>query len=491
LDKLIKIKDMAIGNVMVTVVDVGQGQCTFVEIYNDDSTPKLIHTLLFDCGSDKKSDETETNLGYIVARVESMAKPAFDCIFFSHSDKDHVNLAKELLEKFKKKPAVKEVWYGGAYEKYEKNHTNILDWLQTNNYCTSKELKSTSPNYFGYFKTTKGYKYHLWRTPNGEVTVYPIASNVISDDPDDWEDDVDLPTKQAEALNRVSIICGLYYGKACVVICGDATNKTMSAVNNRFLGITRRWTTNLFDNNKMITLPHHGSRSTGFAVKKDQAISDTARDVVDTFAALMKSKMITVSAFEKHRHPSLELMNAFIPKHPTPLIRDWRLKQKNAHRLTAYYDISLKKKNGITVYRETAYSFDTITCTFTTRYSKDVSSFYYNLGDTSITKAEGVEEFHSVPLPINEFACWQFEIKPDETAQVGGYGNLSLPLTLFTRGATAVALQPNAERRGIWELEEANEAPAATVFTRAKTQAAAKQPVPGASQFRNRLKHFH
>src|SRR5215213_899170 len=100
---------MATGNVVVSVVDVGQGQCTFIEVY-DDSTPtaKLVHAVMVDCGSDKKSDDTPTNLGYIAAKVQEMAKPAFDCIIFSHSDKDHISLTKDVLDKFPptKKPTV-------------------------------------------------------------------------------------------------------------------------------------------------------------------------------------------------------------------------------------------------------------------------------------------------------------------------------------------------------------------------------------------------
>jgi len=54
---------MATGKMKLTVIDVGQGQCTFMELYDDTSpTPKLINTLLFDCGSNKKSDVTEANL---------------------------------------------------------------------------------------------------------------------------------------------------------------------------------------------------------------------------------------------------------------------------------------------------------------------------------------------------------------------------------------------------------------------------------------------
>src|ERR1041384_5820492 len=106
---------MAVSKVVVNVVDVGQGQCTFVEIYDGAGTVPA-QTLLFDCGSNKQSDQTQENLGYIAKKVGGMAVPAFDCVFFSHSDSDHINLMLNLLEMFPEdgKPAVKQVRHGGA-----------------------------------------------------------------------------------------------------------------------------------------------------------------------------------------------------------------------------------------------------------------------------------------------------------------------------------------------------------------------------------------
>ena len=148
---------MSTGKIIVSVVDVGQGKCTFVEIYNTSNT--LIHTLLFDCGSDKQSAETQDNLQYIADKVSGMGTPAFDCIFFSHSDKDHISLTKDLLDKFSssKKPKVKEVWYGGDRTKYTKYKFNILDYLEAQGYCDTADLKAAPSNYTGYDPDKKKY----------------------------------------------------------------------------------------------------------------------------------------------------------------------------------------------------------------------------------------------------------------------------------------------------------------------------------------------
>lgn len=475
---------MATGNVVVTVVDVGQGQCTFVEIYNTASTPKLIHALLFDCGSDKQSDETQTNLQYIATKVGGMTTPAFDCIFFSHSDKDHISLTWDLLQKFPstKKPVVKQVWYGGAYDKYTKNQFNILDYLQTGGYCTSTDIKTTGSNYTGYNDTTKQYANYLWRSDDKSVTVYPIVSNVLSDNPD-WDDnDLDVTGVNAEALNRVSIICGLYYAGSSYVICGDATNKTMGAVNSLFAGGTTVFNTNL-----MTTLPHHGSRATGFAVKSSDAASFAAISVVSTFAGLLKSQTITVSAYQKHRHPSLQLMSYFIPTATTPILRDPRLKEKNSHRLTAYLDISVGTVTGMILIKGLPYSFETLTNTYTTRYFDGWSTFSYNLGFFNTAKPS--KGLVTSGTTINGFACWQYETQTTGNYLLGGYANLALPLVLFT--APIITSSAGYQKIDEMALPDTAEAIVSPVFVRTKER---PQPVwrPAHTQslFHNPLKQF-
>lgn len=412
---------MATGNMIVSVVDVGQGQCTFVEIY--DTGGKLIHTLLFDCGSDKKSNEVEINLQYIADKVSGMTTPAFDCLFFSHSDKDHISLTKGLLDKFSSsnKPKVKEVWYGGDRTKYTKYNFNILNYLETQGYCDTADLKAAPSNYTGYFRKTKRFNRYFWRSADKTVIVYPIVANVLSNDPD-WDDnDVVLTGKTAEELNRVSIICGLYYAGTSYVICGDATNVTMASVNGVFSAGTT-----VFNKNIMTTLPHHGSRATGLAVKSSQDASDEAIDVVDTFSTLLKSQTLTISAYEKHHHPSLELMSHFIPTVSAPILRDPRLKEKNSHRIVAYLDLDLTKPSGSLIFNGFAQTFDTSTNTFATRYSSSYyekinAVFFYKIGESSVAKAKGVTS-GSV---INEFASWVYTTSSSGGNTLEGKANLS------------------------------------------------------------------
>jgi hypothetical protein len=421
---------MATGNVYVTVVDVGQGQCTFIQVYNTDSPAKLEHTVLVDCGTDSPSTQTNINLQYIVNMVSSMAVPAFDCIIFSHSDDDHISLTASLLSKFSssKKPVVRSVWYGGDYSLYTKGQkkVNILDELVKGGYCLQTDIKSTGSNYSGYNTTSKSFTHQFWSSTDNAVKLFPIVSNILSNDPD-WEDQsISVLGKYAEAKNRVSIICGLYYANTSYVICGDATNKTMAAVNTLFSDGTT-----VFDNNIMTTLPHHGSRATGYAVPSTKKASDKAVKVVRNFGTLIKSKTLTVSAYLQHRHPSLMLMNDIKPTLTTPFLRDPRFKSKNVHGLSINMDIKLTYLYGVSITTETDCTIETQSNTFSTLYYLGKTTFYYNLGDPNAYLATGLTDLFKL-ITINPHACWAYVTAANGTFNMGGYPNLDSGAALFT-----------------------------------------------------------
>jgi hypothetical protein len=446
---------MATGNVVVTVVDVGQGQCTFVEIYDDTSpTPVLTHTLLVDCGSDKQSTDTKQNIQYIADKVAAMAAPAFDCVIFSHSDKDHVSLMETLLKDFPttsppNPPKVKLVWYGGNWDQYTKGKLkfNILNHLVNKNYCPKSEIKTTDSDYTGYDQKTKNYHAHFWQSPDKSVTLYCIGSNVLSDDPD-WDTHKKVgQQKGAEPTNRVSIIAGLYYAGVSYVLCGDATNKTMAAANTLLAGTT------VFDNNIMTTLPHHGSRTTGYAVKSGAKASANNKLTVTTFAALMKSKTISVSAYQKHSHPSLEMMVDFYPE-GDPILQDARLEQKNAHRVTSRIDLDLvlkiktsgstpppskKAKTSGEPIVKTDRTCETDTNIFGTHYNLGTKTFSYKL--KSLAEPSESEGVTATAGAFNTFACWKYITKSDGKFTVEGYSKLQTGVATFTEAPAAFMAQ--------------------------------------------------
>lgn len=422
---------------IVSVVDVGQGQCTFVEIYNPANT-KIVETLLFDCGTDHESTQTQNNLQYIADQIETMDTPAISCIFFSHSDNDHVSLTVDLLGKFTTKPTVGQVWYGGERSLYKKGKSeNVLDYLVKNNYCTSGDIKTPNADSTGYSKSSGRYKYYLWASSDNSVKVHLLGGNVLDGDLSTDPGTSPPPLKRlryAEPKNRVSLVCGLYYENFSYVICGDATFKTMAAILKTFENGTT-----VFNGNVMTTLPHHGSRATGFAVSSSQSASTKNKAIVSAFSETLNSETTSISAYMKHNHPSMELMNSFIPESLSPILKDPRLKGKNLHHLNGYLDIDLTFPSGLSpmkVYQ----IFETASNTFSTQYSdfgvalNNQARFKYQLGATSAQKPDGVI---NSTTPINQFACWKYRVdKSSSTPKsfIGGYPNMAG--TLFTAPAT-------------------------------------------------------
>jgi hypothetical protein len=481
---------MATGNVIVTVVDVGQGQCTFVEIYDDSLVPVLLHTLLFDCGTNKSSPSESVNLDYIVDRVSGMALPTFDCIFFSHSDTDHTNLTRKLLLLFPpaKKPKVKKVWYGGDVEHYtvieKKVLFNILTYLVLENYCLATDILSPDPDFSNY-TSPNSWTGELWKMGDGttNVQVYSIIANVLKAVPEDpfaGGLPPDKKAKRAESANRVSIVCALYYAGASYVICGDATNKTMAEINKKFIGGTT-----VFNNNQMTTAPHHGSRTTGFAVSSSAAASVIAANTVTGFATLLKSQTITVSAYDHHGHPSLELLNSFIPTITTPFLKDTRFTE-NTHRIVVFNNsnnsIELKNASGIKLFTG-YYTFDTPTCIFPTWYSVFAISSY-KFGEAVVGAASApVDPFK----PIDPNACWQYVVKADGNWTVGGYANLKLPLVLFT-GPITTSLADKASPIMVETKTAMLESIKPEIQQRVQKL---RLPAHGMPQLRSHIKQFH
>lgn len=451
---------MAVGKVDISVIFVGQGQCTLVEIFDKSPTPKLLHLLLFDCGTNKGSEHIDDNLEYIVNKASSRSAAGFDCIFLSHSDTDHTNKVKEVLEAIIKKIKTKKlvigkVCYAGARANYFKNGYNILDFMEP--YCTSK-ITALDSNYCKYDDTTEEITENLWATTDEVVSIKGIVANALSEDPDWTENDEDVSGTTPEAKNQISLVCGLFYTQASYIICGDATNTTMAAVNSAF-----DTSSDVFKYNHMSTVPHHGSRRTGLKVARGKDPEQDNIDVVKAFSKLLNSQTFTISAYEKHRHPSLQLMNLFVPVRIAPLLRDIRLNQKNSHCIFAYNDSGLETTKGLKIYKDAPYTLETPSNLFTTRYSDGETSYSYDLKSETVKKSEGLK----AKAVINPFACWVFTETEDDW-NIHGYADMTA--TSFTSDPVKLAKTAS---------------PSSVVIRNTDSFPAARQ-----SQLHNRLERF-
>lgn len=389
---------MAIKYVATTVLDVGQGQSTFTCVYDDSSPSKIIHTLLFDCGSDKKSPETDNNINYIASRLAGMDTPTLDLLVFSHSDNDHISLMRNVIEAYHKKTTtplkIKSVWYAGDSEFYEKDSFNILTELEK--YCKAFTAPDFGETQFN--KKTDQWAGYIWQdsptTPT--IKVVMLIGNVIDDKPG-----VLVKTdfgSTAEKKNRVSIVCALLHDDRSFLICGDATNRTMAWVNEAFAG-------KVLGKNLMVTVPHHGSRGTGLDVSSGKTANQKAIDVVKTFVTTANAKTATISAFQKHDHPSLDMVNYFTPKlAAAQVVEDDRLKK--SHFTLFNVDISLTKATSTAKISQGYQTFTTNANIYCTNYFGANPAFSYQFAGKKTGTADAFTG--DTPQPVNMHACWAF-----------------------------------------------------------------------------------
>ncbi|MGV8894029.1 MAG: ComEC/Rec2 family competence protein [Burkholderiaceae bacterium] len=411
---------MATKKIIVYVVDVGQGQCTYVEIF--DMAGAVMQTLLFDCGTDKRSPTTDANIEFIATRINQMTNKKIDAVFFSHSDNDHVSLMKTLVDETEKLIKtvlpIGRVWYGGAWTKYAKRGFNILNYLKDRN-CPADQFFEPTTDRTDYVKGS-GFVRSLWT--NDEVRVDLLVGNVISDEPAVINLSGTLPTaKTPEPLNRVSLICRVFFNGHDYVICGDATNRSMGKVNTFFSGLRFPFTI-------MLTVPHHGSRSTSLELFPS---GTNPTLTVKTFSRIISAKTLTISAGPKnsHHHPSTELTTIFIPDAiKKPIVQDKNLKY-DSHFTAANIDLEMAYYPDGTAVTKAYKTFVTESNVYTTWYYYDVAlpNFIYNFHLNKDT--DGKINVTPVTMPgslpaINPHACWLYESDALKNVSMGGLTQL-------------------------------------------------------------------
>lgn len=425
---------MATGKIIVYVVDVGQGQCTYVEVF-DQATGQIADTLLFDCGTDGKSPTTKANITYIAGRIAGMASPKISAAFFSHSDNDHISLMKTLLNETEKLIGkvlpVGMVWYGGAWKKYTKRNFNILTYMKNRN-CPENEVFAPGPDESDYVPG-EGFMLYLWHN-DIDVRVDLLMGNVISDAPADYNSGGTLPTgKAAEPLNRVSLVCRIKFKEQNYVVCGDATNRTMGKVCDKFNGF-------IFRNTIMLTLPHHGSRATALV----QFPSGTnAVETIRTFAHIVQGKTLTASVGpdNKHHHPSLELTRLFVPDAvKKPIVQDVRLRH-DAHFNVANIDLAMgyyPTGDAVTQGYKTFFTESNVYATWY-YWPGAVPDFGYSY---KFNEVNGVVPVTPLKMPtglpaINEHACWLYQTDSLKNVSMWGIPQLTGDASkIFTEAAS-------------------------------------------------------
>ncbi|MGZ8180486.1 MAG: hypothetical protein ACXWT1_00860 [Methylobacter sp.] len=387
----------------VTVLDVGQGMGTFVEIY--DTSGALISTLLFDLGSlNNKVSAGGPSVQYIVDKLKSMADPTIDLLVLSHKDGDHVNLIEDLLKFF---PSlndllIEKVYYGGRTNWYP---AGLLNEIKKHTYDEDGDVSSfvVSATCYG----TVGVVPPIYSV-NG-VTVNVLVANTPTAGETPGAKSSTLPQAPNDnATNTGSVVCLVTYNSESFIIAGDATYNTLCRINTIFNGVT-------FPAVAMLTMPHHGSRKTTFGLGATNAeISDVQKQGVKAFVDLVKALSLTVSADRKHEHPSLETIDEFSTyvSKDNPWYSDPAFGTEKLHSVTTKVDTRLNYNTGNDLELD-YYSFETQANIYTTLYSTgiDDTDFSYSafLSTNTLVTALNL----TIPYPLlPEGVSWQYSLTP-------------------------------------------------------------------------------
>ncbi len=321
-----------------TVLPVGQGTGTLVQVLNATGTP--IETTLIDLGSLGWSTEAGIpSADVVIEQLKLMAEPKLDVVFLSHSDSDHNNLIGRVLAAFYEPSAgrprketlyVSHVWYGGANASYFKRNVDVLDQLEkyganvhsTNAAESSWDLTPPAPLH----SSASGVKYWL------------LLGNVVSTDAFMGA----APSRKGSRgylLNVVSAVLIVEYGTSTqqgIVATGDATGLTlggcMSVINDNSVK---------FPPMLSMSLPHHGSATTTYDLlgrRTDTLDEDAlATQVVQELVKKLSPLSITASAGEHgtYHHPASRVIKDFGALVGSGLYRDKGLPTE--HFFTAYY----------------------------------------------------------------------------------------------------------------------------------------------------------
>ena len=336
-------------SLIYTVLPVGQGTGTLVEVI-DDASKKPKAVIVIDLGVTGSKGWIGAKTGemsaYIVAtELYQMDTPTIDALFLSHPDEDHINMIPELLSHFDKPgtiPAknpliIKKVCYAGLRSEFSVDGSNIITQLEKYLPNKATDLLEVASNAGDLTKAEyddNGLKIHI------------IAGNTVSER---GGKPVVKKARKSDGYvkNTDSLVLLLSYGsttKRHLVATADATGLTMAACLKRLK--TPLWTTPVLG----ISLPHHGSLLTTYNLlgKKDEGLDEekTAQAVVTEFVNILKPQSVTVSAGESdaYKHPAPQVIEDFA-KHAKeatggdvedPLI--WRdPPAKPGHFYTAYY----------------------------------------------------------------------------------------------------------------------------------------------------------
>jgi beta-lactamase superfamily II metal-dependent hydrolase len=266
-------------------MDVGQGDCTFIQVCEgndiDDNNITPDYTALVDFGSCKNGFIAgPCAVTYIEKQLNKMPFPRINLIILTHADADHHNLIPRLLEIDDLE--IEEVMYTGYKKDY--TYTPFMSAFSRNTIddiiaIAGKDVCCRLPSNCSDIRSPGNAAARAF----GDLGMWIVQANFPSMDYDDPN------PKSAVSLWS-------YHGNK-VILPGDATVLTLDEINN----LTQNYHTEGFlRDTTVLRLPHHGSERTtlnGNGANKWKVTED--------FIDLVRAKAITIGADTRgdYRHP--------------------------------------------------------------------------------------------------------------------------------------------------------------------------------------------
>ncbi|HKP51303.1 MAG TPA: MBL fold metallo-hydrolase [Chloroflexia bacterium] len=428
------------------VLDVGQGQGNFIEIYEGGV---LTHTILMDLGYSQKSKKAAlASVQYIENELNSMIKPTIDLVILSHSDSDHISMVSNLLGRFtapgqppvvgKKKLTIGNAYYSGERRLYVKKRAgDVLGNIKK--YFTDKkqEAQTFSVNY----KTLSPKPMPPWQIV-GDVGLHIlIANTTIANRPFvnsrlSPPDPKETGRPDGYLVNTSSLVVLLRYEDVGILITGDATGITMQRCNDVLDVVSKDpvvgpWFKEIF----MMTLPHHGSATSTFGmqgIKKQANLKSLAESNLTKFAKYINPACITASAdlVRTFKHPSALVIGYFADatQNYDPFYEDPNLGD-DLHFFTAYF---LERDYRITTNNAKTRPWPSASAWFTVESEANIYSTIYFLansqGDVAwpAAKPSFVKAYAGTPRAYG--VSWKFEVHGSGKKSVNPSENRKLPL---------------------------------------------------------------
>lgn len=275
-------------------MDVGQGDCTFIQVCNGNSiddrdiTPN--RAILVDFGSSKNAFVAGPDAAaYIGAQLGKMMVPAIDLIVLTHSDEDHHNLIIPQLLKIDDLE-IGEVLFSGHAADY--SYTPFMSGRERN----------TIDSINAYAKK----RICFGLSSDCSSLVAPgAAPYAVFDGLSMWIVIANYPSDSARDPNTKSIVTLWEYAGYKVILPGDATAATLDEINN---WTRRSGTEGMVRDASVLRLPHHGSERTtlmGNGAGKWKVTED--------FVDLVRPRAITIGADTRgdYRHPRQTVIDKY------------------------------------------------------------------------------------------------------------------------------------------------------------------------------------